>query len=140
MARRLRRACARATRPRWSQDTSSACPAMYASASPKTPGSCARVCRGSRRRWPNSGMMNSGDYDMRIAFAALLLCALTLAVGCNRGPDDTAITNDVKSKMFSDPDLKKTNIEVAVKDGEVTLTGTVRKGEYQQRAVQLAQS
>ena len=42
--------------------------------------------------------------------------------------------------LFSDADLKKQNIDVAVKDGEVTLSGTVRKGEYQQRAMQLAQS
>ncbi len=83
--------------------------------------------------------MGAGDETMKTVWGALLLAVL-FSVGCQKGPDDAAIANDVKSKMFGDADLKRADIDVTVKDGEVTLRGTVKRGEFQQRAVQLAES
>ncbi len=54
-----------------------------------------------------------------------LLVVLGLAVGCSKGRSDQAITTDIQAKMFSDPQVKGSNISVAVKQGEVTLSGEV---------------
>ncbi|HKF24857.1 MAG TPA: BON domain-containing protein [Candidatus Acidoferrum sp.] len=40
-------------------------------------------------------------------------------------PDDAGITTDIKAKMFSDPALKASNVDVSSRGGEVTLTGQV---------------
>ena len=60
-------------------------------------------------------------------FPALFLGAvLAAAPGCKFGkPNDAAITTDIKAKMFSDPALKSASVDVATKDGVVTLTGQV---------------
>jgi BON domain len=47
-----------------------------------------------------------------------------LAVACSKATDD-AITIQIQSKMFADPLLKSASVNVAVKDGIVTLSGTV---------------
>lgn len=48
----------------------------------------------------------------------------TCVGGCNKA-NDTTITTDIKAKMFSDPALKSSSVDVASKNGIVTLTGTV---------------
>src|SRR6266404_3650706 len=62
--------------------------------------------------------------------------AASAAVPCG----DDAIANDIKSKMFSDPELKRANINVAVKDGEATLSGAVPNSALQLKAYKLAES
>lgn len=52
-----------------------------------------------------------------------MLLAVVLAAGCSRGPSDTQITSEVKARMFSSGELGDSRIEVATKDGEVTLSG-----------------
>lgn len=69
----------------------------------------------------------------------LLLVALALSAACSRGPDDTAIANDIKAKIFSDPDLKAAAVDVAVKDGVVTLTGDLASADLQLKLYKLAQ-
>ncbi len=69
----------------------------------------------------------------------LLLVALALSAACSKGPDDTAIANDIKAKIFSDPDLKAAAVDVAVKDGVVTLTGDLSSADLQLRLYKLAQ-
>ena len=66
-----------------------------------------------------------------------VLIAIGLSVGCGKfgGRSDEAIATDIKAKMFSDPALKSANLNVAVKDGVVTLSGdvpddTARLGAY----------
>jgi hypothetical protein len=61
-----------------------------------------------------------------VPFAAIGLF-LALVAGCKQfsKPDDKAITTDIQAKMFADPNLKSANVNVAVKDGVVTLTGQV---------------
>jgi len=49
---------------------------------------------------------------------------LLLSLGCNR-PSDDSITTRIKAKLYSEPLLKSASVEVAAKDGIVTLTGQV---------------
>jgi hypothetical protein len=60
--------------------------------------------------------------------ATLFLAALSmvaLAAGCSSTQKDQALATDIKAKMFSDPQVKTANVDVAVKDGEATLSGEV---------------
>jgi hypothetical protein len=70
---------------------------------------------------------------------ALVVVVLALSAACSRRPDDTAIANDIKAKIFSDPDLKTTNVDVAVKDGTVTLSGELPSAEAQLKLYKLAE-
>jgi BON domain len=56
-----------------------------------------------------------------------LFVALSLSISCSRFGKraDDAITTDIKAKMFSEPSLKSANVDVASKDGVVTLSGQV---------------
>jgi hypothetical protein len=54
-----------------------------------------------------------------------LLAAFAFAAGCASKPDDASLVTNIQSQMFSDPQLKDSNVQVASKQGEVTLTGTV---------------
>lgn len=56
---------------------------------------------------------------------SLALLAIVLAAGCARKPDDTALVTNIKSQMFSDPQLKDASLIVSSREGEVTLSGTV---------------
>jgi hypothetical protein len=75
-----------------------------------------------------------------IVFAVILLTLLGLSIGCHKAVDDTTLANDIKAKMFSDPDLKASSVDVAVKDGVVTLSGSVSQASVKQKAEQLAGS
>jgi hypothetical protein len=55
----------------------------------------------------------------------LAFLAIVLAAGCARKPDDTALVTNIKSQMFSDPQLKDASLIVFSREGEVTLSGTV---------------
>jgi hypothetical protein len=55
---------------------------------------------------------------------AVFAASLFLAVSCNKVNDDT-ITTQIKAKMFSEPLLKSASVNVASKDGIVTLSGIV---------------
>jgi outer membrane murein-binding lipoprotein Lpp len=58
----------------------------------------------------------------------LLVAALSvvaLAAGCSSTQKDQALATDIKARMFSDPQVKAANVDVAVKDGEATLSGEV---------------
>lgn len=54
-----------------------------------------------------------------------LLVALGLAAACSKARSDQAITTDIQAKMYAEPQLKSANVTVAVKNGEVTLSGEV---------------
>jgi hypothetical protein len=73
-----------------------------------------------------------------IALAAAL-ALLAMLAGCNHH-DDTALATNIKAKMFSDPDLKVANLDVSVKDGVATVSGSVPQAPIKQRALQLASS
>jgi len=62
----------------------------------------------------------------RILGLALIL-ALSVGVSCSKfgKRGDDAIATDIKAQMFSEPSLKSASVDVAAKDGVVTLTGQV---------------
>ena len=60
----------------------------------------------------------------RRSLLSILTLSIFLAVACNK-PSDDSITTQIQAKMFSDPLLKSASVNVAVKDGIVTLTGVV---------------
>jgi hypothetical protein len=61
-------------------------------------------------------------------FSTLFLAAVSvvaMAAGCSSTQKDQALATDIKAKMFSDPQVKAASVDVAVKDGEATLSGEV---------------
>jgi BON domain len=74
----------------------------------------------------------------RIALLTVLLAITALAVACSRGRSDSAIANDIKAKMFSDPQLKDSNLQVSVQNGEVTLSGQAGSEAARYEAYKLA--
>jgi len=67
-----------------------------------------------------------------------LVAGLSLITAC--GTTDTGITTAVKSKFIADETVKSAQIEVATKDGVVTLTGNVDNADAKNRAIQLAKA
>src|SRR6516165_4786423 len=53
------------------------------------------------------------------ALAATLLC-----FACNKPSDETIVT-DIKARLYSEPLLKSSPLDVTAKDGTVTLSGQV---------------
>lgn len=51
--------------------------------------------------------------------------ALVFAAGCSHKANDAALVTNIKAQMFSDPQLKDANLQVAAVNGEVTLSGSV---------------
>ena len=60
----------------------------------------------------------------KLLFPALSLLLL-FTFACNNKPGDDAVTTSIKAKLYSEPLLKSASIDVAAKDGIVTLTGQV---------------
>jgi hypothetical protein len=59
------------------------------------------------------------------AIGILAICAVVSMGGCSKARSDQSITTDIKARMFSDPQAKSASVEIAIKDGTVTLTGDV---------------
>ena len=68
----------------------------------------------------------------------LLTALLGLSIACSKHPSDDAIAKDIQSKVAADPDTKDSDVNVTVKDGKVTLTGTVKTPAAQQEIEQIA--
>lgn len=73
-----------------------------------------------------------------LSLLLILLTTLILAASCAKGPDDSTIATEIKAQLYSDPDLKALNLNVAVQNGEVTLNGNVPSAEAQLKAFKLA--
>ena len=69
---------------------------------------------------------------------AFVLLAGTLA-GCNRGPTDEVLAQNVNAKLKADPALASRVINVTAASGAVTLTGSVNSEAEKTTAGQLAQ-
>jgi BON domain len=84
----------------------------------------------SRRRW----------MQMRKGRSLLVAPALAtvLAMGCASGPSDAQLTTNLKAQMFSDPQTKIANLQVAVKGGVVTLSGAVPNDAARYEAYKIA--
>lgn len=71
-------------------------------------------------------------------FLALFLVAFTCAVVWADQPSDDAIDDKVRIKLAGDPDVKVSQLTVAVKDGVVTLRGKVESEHVKNKASRLA--
>jgi len=73
------------------------------------------------------------------AISVLILGALMgLSVACSHRPSDDAIAKDIQNKLAADSETKDAQVNVAVKDGKVTLTGRVSTPAVQQKVEQIA--
>lgn len=69
---------------------------------------------------------------------SIAVLAIALAAGCTKKADDAALATNIKSQMFSDPQLKNADIQVASQQGEVTLSGTVSSDAAHLEAYKIA--
>jgi hyperosmotically inducible protein len=69
----------------------------------------------------------------------MLALALTLGLGVTVAAQshDDRIHDQVMMKLAGDPDVKGNNFEVDVKEGVVTLRGTVSKEKFRDKATRL---
>ncbi|HEV2616194.1 MAG TPA: BON domain-containing protein [Candidatus Acidoferrales bacterium] len=61
-----------------------------------------------------------------------------LTIGCAKKADDAQLATNIKAQMFSDPQTKDSGLQVAVKEGVVTLSGTVPSDAARYEAYKLA--
>ncbi|HVB08334.1 MAG TPA: BON domain-containing protein [Candidatus Acidoferrales bacterium] len=66
------------------------------------------------------------------------VAALALATGCAKKNNDAQLATNIKAQMFSDPQTRDAGLQVAVKNGVVTLTGTVPDNGARYEAYKLA--
>jgi BON domain len=72
--------------------------------------------------------------------AAFVVGAILAVAGCGAKVSDDAIAKDVQDKVSVDPATKDSPVNVTVKDGKVTLRGTVKDAATQQRMEEIAKS
>ena len=73
------------------------------------------------------------------AISALVLGALMgLSVACSHRTGDDAIAKDIQNKLATDPETNDAQVNVAVKDGKVTLSGKVGTPAARQKVEQIA--
>jgi len=61
----------------------------------------------------------------RTKFFGAALLGIVLAAGCSSARKDHALVTEIQARMFADAQTKSADVYVAVKNGEVTLTGSV---------------
>ncbi len=71
-----------------------------------------------------------------LVFILTLLFAFGPSLAAQSNHDDK-IHDQVMMKLAGDPDVKGNNFDVDVKDGVVTLRGTVSKEKFRQKATRL---
>jgi hypothetical protein len=71
--------------------------------------------------------------------SVLILGALMgLSVACSHRPSDDAIAKDIQNKLAANSETKDAQVDVAVKDGKVTVSGKVSTPSVQQKVEQIA--
>jgi len=73
----------------------------------------------------------------RVVLSIAVLVAV-FAAGCSKKVDDATLTTQMKSQMFSDPQLNGASLEVTSKDGQVTLAGSVPNDAARYKAYKIA--
>jgi osmotically-inducible protein OsmY len=68
------------------------------------------------------------------AVSLLLIFALVVPLLAQGTPADNKIYDQVRQKLANDPDVRGAGLDVAVKNGEVTLTGTVHDERAREKA------
>jgi BON domain len=77
-------------------------------------------------------------YKLRLA-ALTAAALLSLTVGCTKNSaNDDALANDVKAKLTADATTKPASINVAAKDGVITLSGDVPSSDVELQAMKIA--
>lgn len=66
------------------------------------------------------------------------LVAFALAFGCARKANDAQLATNIKAQMFSDAQTKDSGLQVAVKDGVVTLSGAMPSDAARYEAYKIA--
>jgi len=74
----------------------------------------------------------------RRAVLSVAILVAIFAVGCAKKPDDATLATQIKSQMFSDPQLNGASLEVTSKNGQVTLAGTVPNDAARYKAYKIA--
>ena len=75
---------------------------------------------------------------LRYFLAAMVLCAGVLFAQNKSASHDDRISDQVRMKLATDPDVKGGALDVVVKDGEVTLRGRVDSAKGKKKAERLA--
>ena len=77
---------------------------------------------------------------MRHLAICIASAVLFLAFGtaCSRRPNDEAIAKDIQTRVAADPDTRDSQVNVAAKEGKVTLTGKVKTPVAQKKLEQIA--
>ena len=68
------------------------------------------------------------------ALSLFLIFALVVPLLAQGTPADNKIYDQVRQKLANDPDVKGANLDVVVKSGAVTLTGTVNDIRAKEKA------
>src|SRR5260221_7421454 len=77
--------------------------------------------------------------NLKVLICAILSLALFgVALGADKQVSDDAIYDNVRRKLASDPIVKGGGLEVDVKQGAVTLRGTVEEQKQKDKAAKLA--
>lgn len=66
------------------------------------------------------------------------LFSIALIFGCATKPNDAQLATNLKAQMFSDPQTNGANLQVAVKDGVATLSGSVPSDAARLEAYKIA--
>jgi hypothetical protein len=74
----------------------------------------------------------------RRAVLSIAVLVTVFAGGCSKKVDDATLTTQIKSQMFSDPQLNGASLEVTSSDGQVTLAGTVPNDAARYKAYKIA--
>jgi hypothetical protein len=74
----------------------------------------------------------------RRAVLSVAILAAIFAAGCAKKTDDATLATQIKSQMFSEPQLNGASLEVTSKDGRVTLAGTVPNDAARYKAYKMA--
>jgi hypothetical protein len=69
---------------------------------------------------------------------ALTLIVFSFGIGCAKAPSDAAMAESIKAQMFSDQQLKNSNLNVSVQKGVATLSGEVSDDSARLEAYKLA--
>ena len=86
------------------------------------------------------GAANYVDFIDRLRMALLLLpiAVICLFTACQKeSVNDDQLATGIKANFFSDDTTKSANLNVAVKDGVVTLTGEVPSSDIKVQAVKI---
>lgn len=77
-------------------------------------------------------------YRLRLTLLSSI-AVISLLTACRKEPGiDDKLATGIKANLFSDPTTKSANLNVAVKDGIVTLTGDVPSADVELQAMKIA--